>query len=241
MYDFIEKMFNHSKKTYINIKGNICWYSDKKDTISLEKDQVFTLLKYILNESYTTYAGWIFKQIKGVPQGGNASSEIANSTLAMKEYRYLSKNDIKEKGIVMSSRYVDDLCILHNNKFKPETLKSIYGENLQYEQTNHNLKFANFLDLTLEINSHGIISKLYNKTDDYNFKVLRLTHFSSFTPANIKNSLISGEILRIKRASSNSKNFEERITQLKNELSEVKYPEFLFTKILNKVRSKHHF
>ena len=82
-------------------------------------------------------------------------------------------------------------------------------------------------------------TKLYNKTDDYNFKVIRITNYTSFTPINIKNSLVFGEILRIKRASSEIKNFEDRTELLRQELIEVGYTNKTFEKTMKKVKNKY--
>ena len=37
------------------------------------------------------YSGVVYRQEKGIPQGNNASPQIADLTLAMMEYRYISK------------------------------------------------------------------------------------------------------------------------------------------------------
>ena len=76
-------------------------------------------LKFVLYNTYVKFGGNIFKQIQGIPMGGNASPFIADLYLSWNEYCYMeklsrSKNDYERKLAVIlikNSRYIDDIAV----------------------------------------------------------------------------------------------------------------------------------
>ena len=69
------------------------------------------MVRYILENTFVKFAGLIFRQIKGVPMGGNASPMIADLTLAIMELNFLknTKNKDRARQAQFTCRYIDDI------------------------------------------------------------------------------------------------------------------------------------
>ena len=124
--------------------------------------------------------------------GNNASPQLADLSLSKMEHNYCieKNNKIFLENVLLANRYVDDLITLTNgeNTFT-EIAKNIYHESLTLEATQKTDVETNYLDLT--VNTEPNISyKLFNKTDDYDFKVLRYTQYNSNIPQNYKHNII---------------------------------------------------
>ena len=52
-------------------------------------DRLLDALKFVLYNTYVTFGDIIFKQIQGIPMGGNASPFIADLYLSWSEYCYM--------------------------------------------------------------------------------------------------------------------------------------------------------
>ncbi len=64
-------------------------------------------------------------------------------------------------------------------------IKHIYHSSLTVESTSLNDTHSSFLDIDITIKEYKIISKVYNKTDDYNFTIARYPNFRSCVPKSI--------------------------------------------------------
>ena len=119
---------------------------------------------------------------------------------------------------------MDDIFILQAQYLNfAEIAKEIYHPSLDLEQTNINPLKTCFLDLDIEIKNNKIDTKLYNKTDDYNFDVIRYSHFKSNIPNIYKTKIISGETLRTARISSSKTNFDDSIENIKTHLTKSRF------------------
>ena len=93
--------------------------------VSYDRDKLKTALDYLLFNSLVRFGPHVFKQIKGIPMGGNASPLIADLFLANLEFRYMDKlvsskspeNLRMAKKLSNNSRYIDDIgvCNMNNN------------------------------------------------------------------------------------------------------------------------------
>ena len=82
-------------------------------------------------------------------------------------------------------RYNDDF-IVFNNKKVLDYLKEIYPSQLTVEKANKSDHLANYLDLTIIIDSGGKLStRLYDKRDDFDFRIVNFPFLSSNTPSGV--------------------------------------------------------
>lgn len=215
IFELIKLCFHNANKTYINVGYNRVFYSNEilKNWRSYTIQDIFYIIETILGNSFAYYSGYIFQQKLGIPQGNNASPDIADLTLSYMEYEFLK--NYKSNMFNNTFRYVDDILYIGKNieLFKNST-NLIYHNSLTLESTNIDDKHGHFLDLDIECLEKNINIKLYNKTDDFNFKVRRFPHNNSCMAFNTKINTIKGEIIRISRICSQKKDMLDRITRL---------------------------
>jgi hypothetical protein len=201
---------NSSGKTFIYKTGKQFNYCDHSKTSNCyDRNDILFITNYILNNSFVKFANFIFQQIRGIPQGNNASSLLADLTLAAMEFRYSTEHpDCFNIKSCMNFRYVDDiLCISTNIDNFINNASNIYHNSLSLEKTSTNEHTTNFLDLSIKLGNGKIHSKLYNKTDDYNFKIIKYTKADSVIPRYIHFNIISTEILRFARCCNKIEDF----------------------------------
>ncbi|GMT02233.1 hypothetical protein PENTCL1PPCAC_24407, partial [Pristionchus entomophagus] len=140
---------------------------------SYHKNDLKLIVDFILQNSFAYYGGRLYQQNKGIPQGNNASPQIADLTLAVMEFLYI-RNNIRighplSFSLNRTFRYIDDLFHISDrgDEFVRLTL-DMYHHSLTLEQTNSEPTEAAFLDLSISVTHSGHIqTSLYNKTDDY--------------------------------------------------------------------------
>jgi hypothetical protein len=215
MVELISKMFTNSKKTFmhvsINDKYGSTFYSDNEkcynNHISIRCVELLDLLEFVVKESYVKFADFIFHQLQGVPQGGNASSLIADLTLSMIEFRHL-KDATNIPRDSATFRYVDDLAII-NFDLQP----GIYPPELNLTTEAQNSKGEiNYLDLTITLPSGNI--KLYNKTDYFNFHVITSMHHDCAISKNTSTGILTSQMIRFARINSDCVDFFNSIKRL---------------------------
>ena len=184
----------------------------------------------------------VYKQINGVPQGGNVSPLLADLTLSVFEFHY-SLNNIHLHRNFYPFRYMDDLLIIHNRQEESinDLLIEVYNNTLKFEKTHFTEYHCNYLDLEIKIIDNNIITKIFNKTDNFNFKVIRFPHYHSNISLKIKSSVIYTEILRIARTCSLVTDFKEHLKHLKLILYKNNYPEGIITRNIFKCINKNRF
>ncbi|MDR2223120.1 MAG: hypothetical protein LBE34_10330, partial [Flavobacteriaceae bacterium] len=190
--------------THISKNGNSFKYTNVPGQNSFSKNDVLYMISYVLDNSYVKFGESILKQIKGIPQGSNASSGMADLTLMAMEHRFVSTNSKWfNHGKFLGCRYVDDLLIIAKDIPKIiVSLKEIYHESLTLVKTSTSYKQCNFLDLTVMLENNSVISKIYNKTDDYSFDVIKYPHYESNIPGYIISNVVYGEFLRFVKGCS---------------------------------------
>ena len=197
----IDLCFNNSRKKYLAIGYKNVWYTDLKTTNSkdvfLEKHQILEMVSQVLQQTYITFAGLIFNQQQGVPMGSNSSPLLADLTLTMMEYIYMNANNIR---FLTAVRYIDDILVF-NDRFFESRIKCIYGSFLQLEKT-HEGSHCEFLDLDIRIQNNTLITKVFNKTDKFNFEINRYCDISSNISQHIGLNTVYGQMVRFCRICS---------------------------------------
>ena len=138
-------------------------------------DKLLEPLKLILFNTYIQFNGSIFKQIIGIPMGGNASPFIANLYLYWCEYCYKTKvvkaDYVLTKLLSYNCRYLDDICTVNIQNFGDIAI-DIYDNTLLLEGCTCSHKQDTFLDLHIRAVDHKFITGIYHKVDDFNFEVI---------------------------------------------------------------------
>ena len=110
------------------------------------------------------------------------------------------------------------LSYINNSRFA-EFLPLIYPPELEVKETTDTASTATLLDLYLELDESGQLStKIYDKRDDYNFKIINLPNVCSNIPASPASGVYISQLIRYARASSNYSDFLKRHLHLRNRL-----------------------
>jgi hypothetical protein len=134
------------------------------------------------------------------------------------------QNLVKEKKINearafnFTYRYIND-ALSSNKSIFPEFLPLIYPPELEVKEATATTSFASFLDIYPEFDDSGEFStKIYDKPDDFNFKIIIFSNMCSNIPASPAYGVYISPLIRYARASSNYSDFLKRHLYLRNRL-----------------------
>ena len=161
--------FQNGQKPYIKVTDFKTSYVANLAVRCYTQQDIEELITIILNQTYVKFASLVFKQVLGVPMGGNASAQIADLTLAVLEYKHLK--NMRNTNFFLC-RYIDDLLVLNYPDFN-NFARAVYPNELDLKKTNTYDNTVNFLDICINITGNGLKITLYDKTDDFNFRVIK--------------------------------------------------------------------
>ena len=130
---------------------------------------------------------------------------------------------------------MDDLLVVHNQTDDDvdEQLSQVYQNTLQLKKTHNSETSSNYLDLAITITNDKISTKLYNKTDDFSFNVIRFPYSDTNISLINKSSVIYTETLRLANTCSFFNVFVSKITDMVTTLLKNGYEEdFIVTSIV---------
>ena len=180
----IHKAFSHRNydSKFVVLGYNSTYFSNKiqKGKTCYSEEQVISMLEFIIDN--------IFQQAVGIPMGTNCAPLLADFFLYTYESEFLLKlvkdNKIHEaRTFNFAYRYIDDVLSIDNSRFA-EFLPLIYPPELEVKETTDTASSASFLDLYLEFDDSGqLCTKIYDKRDDFNFKIINFPNMCSNIPA----------------------------------------------------------
>jgi hypothetical protein len=152
--------------------------------------------------------------------GTNCAPLLADLFSYSYESEFL-QNLVKDKKIHearafnFTYRYIDDVLSINNHRF---------AEFLEIKETTDTASSASFLDLFLEFDDNCQLStKIYDKRDDFNFKIINVSNMCSNIPASPAYGVYISQLIRYARASSNYSDFLKRHLYLRNKLLDQGY------------------
>ena len=123
---------------------------------------------------------------------------------------------------------------INNSRFA-EFLPLIYPPELEVKETTYTASSVSFLDLYLEFDDSGQLStKIYDKRDDFNFKIINFPNMCSKIPVSPAYVICISQLIRYAGASSNYSNFLKRHLHLRNRLLDQGYQTICLIRSLKK-------
>ena len=111
----------------------------------------------------------------------------------------------------------------------------IYPPKLEVKETTNTALSGSFLDLYLEFDDSGQLStKIYDKQDDFNFKIINFPNMCSNIPASPAYGVYISQLIRFARTSSNYSDFLKRHLHLRNRLLDQDYKKIRLIRSLKK-------
>ena len=118
-----------------------------------------------------------------------------------------------------SVRYIDDLLTINNDGLMKKYMSEIYPKELELKHENSkNDKSASYLDTQLDVLNCEIVKSLYDKRDDFPFKIVNFPDLSGNIPQDGSYGVFIAQTLRYARACSKYTDFIERTITLKRQL-----------------------
>jgi hypothetical protein len=106
---------------------------------------------------------------------------------------------------------------------------------MEVKETTDTASSASFLDQYLEFDDSGQLNtKIYDKRDDFNLKIINFPNMCSNIPASPVNGVYISQLIRYARTSSNYSDFLKRLLYLKNRLLDQGYKQILLIRSLKK-------
>ncbi|MCP4585891.1 GIY-YIG nuclease family protein, partial [Pseudoalteromonas sp.] len=214
MHKLISLCFKNSKRRLVGIGHTNVFYADEATYPSCRyftEVDLKEMVEIIVDETFVAFSGFVFKQVKGVPMGGNASPMIADLTLAMMEYEFAKD---KQNPSILAARYIDDIFVANYQQFLAYVVK-IYGSDLHLDVTS-NGHVCNFLDLHIQLTTTQRLPlvTIYNKTDAFPFKVNRYSYPDSRVSIKVHSVIILTQLIRFARIITQYHEFMLKCKQL---------------------------
>jgi hypothetical protein len=128
----------------------------------------------------------------------------------------MGSNHVHEaRAFNFTYRYIDDILSINNSRFA-EFLPLLYPPELEVKETTDTASSASFLDLYLQFCQ--LSTKIYDKWDDFNFKIINFPNMCSNIPASPVYGAYISQLIRYARTSSNYSDFLKRHLYLRNGL-----------------------
>ena len=169
-------------------------------------------MNYLIDNCYVTCGDSLFRQKIGIPMGTDCAPFLANLFLYSYEHEWMMKmkktNPQLARQFSRSARYIDDLLTINNDGLMKKYTKNIYPAELELKHENSkNDKSASYLDLQLDVLNGEIVISLYDKRDDFPFKIVNFPDLSGNIPQDGSYGVFIAQTLRYAKACAKYTNF----------------------------------
>jgi hypothetical protein len=217
---------------------NSTYFSNKiqKGTTFYSEEQVISMLELLIDSIFVSFWGTLFQQVVSILMGTNCVSLIADLFIYSESLQKLVKDQkIHEtRAFNFTYKYIDDVLSINNSRFA-EFLPLIYPPEMEVKETTDTASSASFLDLFLEFDDSGQLNtKIYDKWDDFNLKIINFPNMCSNIPASPVNGVYISQLIRYARANSNYSDLLKRHLYLKNRLLDQGYKQIPLIRSLKK-------
>ena len=189
--------------------------SDPTRFPSLALAECQKLLEFCIDSSFIALRGYIWRQIIGIPMGGNASSDIANLYCYRVESTYIDSL-IEAKNLDLarqhdhSCRYIDDFLTWSCDP-PPASLYS-----MDYTDTSNNIDDVSYIGIRIRIeitntNKRWIRLSVNDKARGWHITPTRFTHQHSAAQESMGSGIFTTMILRALKICNNQADFLQEL------------------------------
>ena len=222
----LDIVFDGKSVNFIRLSENlkrVSWCQDfKSGGYCFSRSDVKEMLKYLLDNIFVKFKGKTYRQIIGVPMGCDCAPFLANLYLFFYEYKYISElisvDSRLRSYFKYCCRYIDDLCNPNGINNFDDVCREIYPECMVLERTNICRKGATFLDLNICVNENQFFTNLYDKRNDFDFKVISMPNLKSNVPESRSYDVFYSQIFRLCNVNTTLEGFIRDVKALKFKL-----------------------
>ena len=202
MKKFVNRIFEFKEKVFLtpNLFPKKAYFGQSKSSkdISFDKETLLACLNYLIDNSYVIYNKSVYNWIS---MGTNCAPHIANIYLHVYENEYVEKlienNDLKTlekfKDIF---RFQDDLFSVNDDGIFENILSTMYPREMVISKTNISPSVCSYLDLLNSVYKGKFKINLFDKRDDYKFKVFRYPYLDGNIPETLSYGIFISQIIR---------------------------------------------
>ena len=241
----IEKAFNGLKQKYIAIyKTGANWVNKpRENTLAWEKTVLIGSVNWLIFNSYFVIGNKVFLQIIGLGMGLDPAPFMANLHLYKYEFEFmdrLTKNQYSvARKLNYTKRFIDDLETLNSNNLIQEMSAEIYPPELILNKENSTNKKATFLQMKIEIEDSMFVTSVYDKRDDFPFKIVQYPSILSNIPDKTLDTVFISQVVSYIRVCNRYSPFKERVEILASKIISKGAKSFHIKIALKKVLQKY--
>jgi hypothetical protein len=209
-----EKAYNGGKKKFISIYSSNAKFvqNPKEGTLSFTCEKLKNVFKFVVEHAYFSFGNTVLLQKTGIGMGWDPAPFVANLALYATEHKFqerLSKEDYSAaKQNNKNSRFIDDINTLNNGVFEDQ-IKEIYPQEITCNRENLTDVSGHFLEVDITIKDGKFVTKIFDKRDDFNFKIIKFPHIKSNIPDCIVFNTFISQLVRIARVCSSFQEFQK--------------------------------
>ena len=179
------------------------------------------MLEFLIDNIYIKVGKEIFRQQVGIPMGTDCAPFLANLFLFYYEYNYMKdlikRNIHLAKQFPYTTRYIDDLLTLNNNRFT-KVIPNIYPPELELKRTTESPTMLSYLDILIIIENEKYHTTIFDKRDNFGFNIVNFPHLCSNIPTKPAYEVYISQLIRIGRICDSFKGFAHRHYKLTSHL-----------------------
>ena len=189
--NFVNRIFEFKEKAFItpNLYTKRGYFGDSMNSknISFSKEKLLLCINYLIDNAYIIHRGSVYRQIVGIPMGTNSAPHMANIYLHVYEYEYINRlienNEVdKLNKLTNIFRFQDDLFAVNDTNIFENVLDDVYPKEMKISKTNISTCKCSYLDLLVSIYKGKFRISLFDKRDDYKFKVFSYPYLDGNIP-----------------------------------------------------------
>ena len=176
--------------------------------------------------------------------GTNSAPLLADLFLHTFEYDFMLRTLKRDKTIAVqfsnTFRYIDDLFSVNNENFG-NYISAIYPSELELKDTTLTSNEVCYLDTRIRNgdNNTPFHLSVYDKRDDFSFRIVNFPHMDSNIPANPAYGVFISQLVRYARLCTSKLDFIDRLHRLSSHLLHQGFKSTLLRKSLTKFLKRH--
>jgi len=161
------------------------------------------MIDVLIDNIYFSVGSTVFRQNIGIPMGTDCAPFMANLFLHHHEDKFISSKRPKEWRMCQllshNKRYIDDMIVVNATQLFDQVKDGIYPSELVLNKENKEPNAAHFLDMDISIQDGRFSVKLYDKRDDFPFKIVNFPFLDGNIPQRIGTSVLISQLVRFSK------------------------------------------
>ena len=216
LIDIIERTIQREGSPYLACHDRFAFLlqNNLKKYHAWSCQNVCDALTFLLDNIFIRFGTKLYRLAVRIPMGTNCAPLVADLFLFCYERDFMmSLSDDKQADVIdafkTTSRYLDDVLNI-NNVYFDNMVSQIYPSELHLNKANTSDIEAAFLDLHLSISNDFVSSKIYDKSDDFDFEIAYCPFLDDDVPRSTSYGVYISQLIRFARISSYVADFNTR-------------------------------